>query len=60
LGAATSRVLFNLDDLHKIFETQVKEAFHRYEIEHEDEIFAHLRDIFLQLAFISICYNSTC
>ena len=56
--AVSSRALFNLDDSHTIFETQVKEAFCRYEIEHEDEILAHLRDIFLQLTFISICYNS--
>ena len=54
----SSRALFSLDDSHAIFETHRKEAFCRYQIEHEDEILAHLRDIFLQLTFISVCYNS--
>ena len=38
--AISSRALFNLDDSHAIFETQGKEAFCRYQIEHEDEILA--------------------
>jgi 5'-nucleotidase len=38
--AVSSRTLFNLDDSHAIFETQGKEAFCRYQIEHEDEILA--------------------
>ena len=36
--AISSRALFNLDESHSIFETQGKEAFCRYQIEHEDEI----------------------
>jgi 5'-nucleotidase len=32
--------LINLDDSYAIFETQGKEAFCRYQIEHEDEILA--------------------
>ena len=36
--AVSSRALFNLDDSHTIFETQGKEAFCHYQIEHEDEI----------------------
>jgi 5'-nucleotidase len=36
--AVSSRALFNLDESHAIFETQGKEAFCRYQIEHEDEI----------------------
>ncbi len=38
--AVSSRALFDLDDSHTIFETQGKEAFCRYQIEHEDEILA--------------------
>ena len=38
--AVSSRALFNLDDSHTIFETQGKEAFCHYQIEHEDEILA--------------------
>lgn len=38
--AVSSRALFNLDESHEIFETQGKEAFCRYQIEHEDEILA--------------------
>ena len=38
--AVSSRALFNLDESHAIFETQGKEAFCRYQIEHEDEILA--------------------
>jgi 5'-nucleotidase len=36
--AVSSRALFDLDESHKIFETEGKEAFCRYQIEHEDEI----------------------
>lgn len=38
--AVSSRALFNLDESHAIFETQGKEAFCQYQIEHEDEILA--------------------
>ncbi|MDD2761162.1 MAG: 5'-nucleotidase [Methylomonas sp.] len=36
--AISSRALFNLDDSHAIFEQQGKEAFCRYQIQHEDEV----------------------
>lgn len=36
--AISSRALFNLDESHHIFETEGKDAFCRYQIEHEDEI----------------------
>jgi 5'-nucleotidase len=36
--AISSRALFNLDESHAIFETQGKDAFCRYQIEHEDEV----------------------
>ncbi len=36
--AISSRALFDLDASHAIFETQGKEAFCRYQIEHEDEV----------------------
>jgi len=36
--AVSSRALFNLDESHHIFETEGKEAFCRYQIEHEDEV----------------------
>lgn len=36
--AISSRALFDLDASHHIFETQGKEAFCRYQIEHEDEV----------------------
>ncbi len=38
--AVSSRALFDLDESHAVFETQGKEAFCRYQIEHEDEILA--------------------
>lgn len=38
--AISSRALFNLDESHNVFETQGKDAFCRYQIEHEDEILA--------------------
>lgn len=36
--AVSSRALFNLDESHHIFETQGKEAYCAYQIEHEDDI----------------------
>ncbi|WP_027158336.1 5'-nucleotidase [Methylobacter luteus] len=36
--AVSSRALFNLDDSHAIFQTQGKEAFCRYQVEHEEEV----------------------
>jgi len=36
--AISSRALFDLDESHHIFETEGKEAFCRYQIEHEDEV----------------------
>ncbi len=38
--AVSSRALFDLDESHAVFETQGKEAFCRYQIEHEDDILA--------------------
>lgn len=38
--AISSRALFDLDESHTIFETEGKEAFCRYQIEHENEILA--------------------
>ncbi len=38
--AISSRALFDLDASHHIFETEGKEAFCRYQIEHEDEVLA--------------------
>jgi 5'-nucleotidase len=36
--AISSRALFDLDESHRVFETEGKEAFCRYQIEHEDQI----------------------
>ncbi|BCG64527.1 MAG: 5'-nucleotidase [Methyloprofundus sp.] len=36
--AVSSRALFNLDDSHHIFETQGKEAYCAYQIEHEEDV----------------------
>ncbi|WP_031433284.1 5'-nucleotidase [Methylomarinum vadi] len=36
--AISSRALFDLDESHRIFEQQGKEAFCKYQIEHENEI----------------------
>lgn len=36
--AVSSRALFNLDESHKIFETEGREAFCQHQIEHEDEV----------------------
>lgn len=38
--AISSRALFDLDESHRIFETEGKEPFCHYQIEHEDEILA--------------------
>jgi 5'-nucleotidase len=38
--AISSRALFDLDESHRIFETEGKEAFCRYQVEHEDETLA--------------------
>jgi len=35
--AISSRTLFDLDDSHRLFETEGKEAFCRYQVEHENE-----------------------
>lgn len=36
--AVSSRALFNLDESHAIFEAQGKEAYCRYQVEHENEV----------------------
>ncbi|RLA24267.1 MAG: 5'-nucleotidase [Gammaproteobacteria bacterium] len=36
--AVSSRALFNLDESHQIFETEGKEAYCAYQIEHEEDI----------------------
>ena len=36
--AISSRALFDLDESHRIFEKEGKEAFCRYQIEHEEEV----------------------
>lgn len=36
--ATSSRALFNLDDSHKVFESDGLEAYADYQIEHEDEV----------------------
>jgi len=38
--AISSRALFDLDDSHRIFEEEGKEAFCRHQVEHEDEVLA--------------------
>jgi 5'-nucleotidase len=38
--AISSRALFDLDESHRVFETSGKEAYCRYQIEHEDEALA--------------------
>lgn len=35
--AISSRALFDLDESHRVFETEGKEAFCRYQVEHEDQ-----------------------
>jgi 5'-nucleotidase len=36
--AISSRALFNLDESHSVFESEGLEAYHRYQIEHEDQV----------------------
>lgn len=38
--AVSSRALFDLDESHRIFETEGKEAFCKYQVDHEDEVLA--------------------
>jgi 5'-nucleotidase len=38
--AISSRTLFDLDASHEVFEREGLEAYHRYQIEHEDEVLA--------------------
>lgn len=38
--AISSRALFDLDDSHRIFEREGKEAFCRHQVEHEEEVLA--------------------
>jgi 5'-nucleotidase len=38
--AVSSRAIFDLDESHAVFENEGKEAFCKYQIEHEDEILA--------------------
>jgi 5'-nucleotidase len=38
--AISSRALFDLDESHAVFETQGKEAFCKFQIDHEDEVLA--------------------
>ncbi|MGR8998229.1 MAG: 5'-nucleotidase [Gammaproteobacteria bacterium] len=56
--AISSRALFNLDESHAIFETQGKEAFCRYQIEHEDEILQPGYGFSLVKKFLTI--NKSC
>jgi 5'-nucleotidase len=56
--AVSSRALFDLDESHTIFETQGKEAFCRYQIEHEDEILAPGYGFSLVKKFLSL--NNHC
>lgn len=56
--AVSSRALFNLDESHTIFETQGKEAFCRYQIEHEDEILEPGYGFALVKKFLSL--NDSC
>ena len=52
--AISSRALFDLDESHKVFETQGKEAFCKYQIDHEDEILAPGYGFPLVKKFLSI------
>jgi 5'-nucleotidase len=38
--AVSSRALFDLDESHRIFEIEGKEAFCKYQVDHEDEVLA--------------------
>ena len=52
--AISSRALFNLDESHAIFESQGKEAYCRYQIEHENEILEPGFGFHLVKKFLSI------
>lgn len=56
--AVSSRALFDLDESHKVFETQGKEAFCRYQIEHEDEVLAPGYGFDLVRKFLGINTNN--
>jgi 5'-nucleotidase len=56
--AISSRALFNLDASHAIFESQGKDAFCHYQIEHEDEILEEGYGFFLVKKLLSI--NASC
>lgn len=56
--AISSRALFDLDDSHAIFQTQGKEAFCRYQVEHEDEVLAPGYGFSLVQKFLTI--NERC
>ncbi|MFA5017824.1 MAG: 5'-nucleotidase [Methylobacter sp.] len=56
--AVSSRALFNLDESHAIFETQGREAFCRYQIEHEDETLEPGYGFALVKKFLSL--NDSC
>lgn len=56
--AISSRALFDLDDSHAVFETQGKEAFCKYQIDHEDEILAPGYGFSLVKKFLSINDNN--
>lgn len=56
--AVSSRALFDLDASHAVFETQGKEAFCRYQVEHEDEILEPGYGFDLVRKFLAI--NETC
>jgi len=56
--AISSRALFNLDESHAIFENQGKEAFCRYQIEHEDEVLEAGYGFQLVKKFLAI--NASC
>jgi 5'-nucleotidase len=56
--AISSRALFDLDESHAVFETQGKEAFCRYQIEHEDEILAPGYGFALVKKFLGIKGNN--
>jgi 5'-nucleotidase len=56
--AVSSRALFNLDESHKIFETEGREAFCRHQIEHEDEVLEPGYGFSLVKKFLSL--NDSC
>ena len=56
--AISSRALFDLDESHKVFETQGREAFCQYQIEHEDEILAPGYGFALVKKFLAINASS--